>query len=77
MAMAFGVAGYLMKKHHWSRVAFVMALVLGPLFEQNLQLTLDLQRLDRIDFWARPAVLILAGLIVLTTVSAWWRRRPT
>jgi TctA family transporter len=75
MAVLFGVAGYLMKKHHWSRVAFVMALVLGPLFEQNLQLTLDLQRLGRIDFWSRPSVLLLGSLIVLTTASAWWRRR--
>ena len=75
VAMIFGVAGYFMKKHHWSRVAFVMALVLGPLFELNLQLTLNLQRLDRIDFWARPSVLVLVGLIALTTIPTWVRRR--
>jgi TctA family transporter len=74
IAMLFGVTGYLMKKLHWSRVAFVMALVLGPLFERNLQLTMDLQRLGRIDFWARPSVLIIIGLIALTTLPAWWRR---
>jgi putative tricarboxylic transport membrane protein len=77
IAMLFGVTGYLMKKFDWSRVAFVMAFVLGPLFERNLQLTMDLQRLGRIDFWARPAVLIIIGLIVLTTAPAWWRRRPS
>lgn len=75
VAMLFGVTGYLMKKHHWSRVAFVMALVLGSLFEQNLQLTLDLQRLGRIDFWARPSVVVLVGLIALTTFPIWLRRR--
>ena len=75
VAMIFAVAGYFMKKHHWSRVAFVMALVLGPLFELNLQLTLNLQRLDRIDFWARPSVLVLVGLIALTTIPTWVRRR--
>jgi putative tricarboxylic transport membrane protein len=75
MAVLFGVGGYLMKKYGWSRVAFVMALVLGPLFEQNLQLTLDLQRLDRIDFLTRPGVIILLGLIVLTTLPVWRRRR--
>lgn len=75
VAVLFGVAGYLMKKHHWSRVAFVMALVLGPLFELNLNLTLDLQRLDRIDFWTRPSVLVLIGLIALTTIPTWARRR--
>jgi putative tricarboxylic transport membrane protein len=75
MAVLFGVAGYLMKKYGWSRVAFVMALVLGPLFEQNLQLTLDLQRLDRIDFLTRPGVIVLLGLIALTTLPVWRRRR--
>jgi putative tricarboxylic transport membrane protein len=75
VAMLFGVIGYLMKKYQWSRVAFVMALVLGPLFEQNLLLTLNLQRLDRIDFWARPSVLVIVALIVLTTVPIWLRRK--
>lgn len=75
VAMAFGVLGYLMKKYDWSRVAFVMALVLGPLFELNLQLTLNLQRLGRIDFWTRPSVLVLLALIALTTIPLWIRRR--
>lgn len=77
VAMVFGVLGYLMKKHDWSRVAFVMALVLGPLFELNLQLTFDLVRLDRIDFWARPSVIALLALIALTTIPTWVRRRPS
>ena len=75
VAMLFGAIGYLMKKYDWSRVAFVMALVLGPLFELNLQLTLDLQRLGRIDFWTRPSVLVLLALIALTTIPTWVRRR--
>jgi putative tricarboxylic transport membrane protein len=75
VAMLFGVVGYLMKKYRWSRIAFVMAFVLGPLFELNLNLTLDLQRLDRIDFWARPSVIVLLALITLTTIPTWARRR--
>ncbi len=75
VAGLFGVIGYLMKKHHWPRVAFVMALVLGPLFELNLNLTLDLQRLDRIDFWSRPSVIVLIVLIALSTIPTWVRRR--
>lgn len=76
IAVLFGGLGYLMKKYDWSRVAFVMALVLGSLFELNLQLTIDLQRLGRIDVWSRPTVFILAALIALTTIPAWARRRP-
>jgi putative tricarboxylic transport membrane protein len=75
VAMLFGIVGYFMKKHDWPRVAFVMAFVLGPLFELNLNLTLDLHRLDRIDFWARPSVLVLIGLIALTTLPRWVQRR--
>jgi putative tricarboxylic transport membrane protein len=75
VAMLFGLLGYLMKKYDWSRVAFVMALVLGPLFELNLQLTLDLQRLGRIDFWTRPSALVLLALIALTMIPTWVRRR--
>lgn len=75
IATLFGVTGYFMKKHDWPRVAFVMAFVLGPLFELNLNLTLDLQRLDRIDFWTRPSVIVLVCLIALTTLPTWVRRR--
>ncbi len=74
LAGAFGVVGYLMKKHGWSRLALVMAMVLGPLFESNLRLTWSLQELGRINVWTRPAVLVVGALIVLTMVPAWRRR---
>ena len=66
VAFAFGLAGYYFKKHGWPRIPLVIALVLGPLFETNLQITLQLQRLGRINFWTRPIVL---GLGVLTVVT--------
>ncbi len=66
LACAFGLLGYAMKKYGWPRVPMVIALVLGPLFEQSFHLTLRLQELGRIDFLTRPIVL---GLLVFTTVS--------
>lgn len=69
VAWAFGVAGYLMKRHGWPRIAFVMALVLGPLFETNLRLTISLERLDRISVWSRPAVIVLLVMTVLTLMA--------
>ena len=45
---------------------FVIALVLSPMFEHNLHLTAQLQRLGRIDLLQRPIAAALAGLIVLT-----------
>jgi TctA family transporter len=66
VAFGFGLAGYYFKKYGWPRIPLVIALVLGPLFETNLQITLQLQRLGRINFWTRPIVL---GLGVLTVVT--------
>jgi len=65
-ALAFGVLGYLMKRHDWPRIPLVMAMALAPLFETNLHLTLRLQELGRIDFWSRPVVL---ALIILTIAN--------
>ena len=70
VAYAFGVIGHFMKRHGWPRIAFVMALVLGPLFESNLRLTLALQELDRIAFWTRPTVLALLALILFTLFAS-------
>jgi TctA family transporter len=61
-AVLFGILGYLMKRHDWPRIPLVIALVLAPLFETNLHLTLRLVELGRIDFWSRPIVLILFAL---------------
>lgn len=64
-ALAFGLVGFMMKRHRWPRVPLVIALSLAPLLETNLHLTLRLQQLGRIDFWSRPVVLLLLGLVLL------------
>ncbi len=66
VAAVFGLVGYFLKKYGWPRVPFVIALVLSPMFELNLHLTAQLQRLGRIDLLQRPIAAALAGLIVLT-----------
>jgi putative tricarboxylic transport membrane protein len=65
-AFGFGVAGYYLKKHGWPRIPLVIAVVLGPLFETNLRITLQLQRLGRIEFWRRPIALALVILTIVT-----------
>jgi putative tricarboxylic transport membrane protein len=65
-AFGFGVAGYYLKKHGWPRIPLVIAVVLGPLFETNLRITLQLQQLGRIDFWTRPIALALVILTIVT-----------
>jgi TctA family transporter len=64
IASGFGIAGYYMKKYGWPAVALVTALVLGPMFEQNLQLTIGLQQAGRIDFFSRPLVWVLTASMI-------------
>ena len=65
-----------MKRYGWPRIAFVMALVLGPLFESNLRLTVALYSLGRTAFWTRPTVMLLLLLIALTLLPSVRRSRP-
>jgi len=70
VAVFFGALGYLMKRHGWPRVSFVLALVLASLFETNLQLTLRLWELGRFDPLARPFFLALTAMVVVTFIWA-------
>lgn len=67
----FGLLGYGMKKHGWSRAALVTALVLGRLLESSFAVSLRLHQLGRVHFWERPITLVL---IALTLLSLYWMR---
>lgn len=67
--LAFGVLGYWMKQGGWPRPPLVLALVLGPLMEDNMLLTLQLYE-NYSWLYDRPIVLIIVVLIVLTLVSS-------
>ncbi|HKJ24306.1 MAG TPA: tripartite tricarboxylate transporter permease [Myxococcota bacterium] len=66
LTYATGALGFWMKKHGWSRVPLVIALMLGGIFETYLGITLRLHHLGRIDFWHRP---IAAGLLAAAALS--------
>jgi TctA family transporter len=66
IVVAFGLLGYGLKAQGWPRVAFVIALVLAPLFETNLHLTLQLHEYGRLDLLHRPLLLVLIALLALT-----------
>ena len=74
LAFGFGIVGYGMKRHGWPRVAFIIALVLGPMLELNLRLTMSLQRAGRLQLWTRPAVI---GLVILIALTIWLQHRRT
>lgn len=77
LVMIFGAVGYYLKKYNWPRPPFVIALVLGPYFENNLHIVLQLQRLDRLVLTEHPIALLLGVLTVLGLLIPWWRGRDT
>ncbi|MDX1393785.1 MAG: tripartite tricarboxylate transporter permease [Gemmatimonadota bacterium] len=66
LAFGFGAAGYAARRYGWPRIPFIIAIVLGPLFEVNLGLSLRLHELGRIDLWTRPSILLVGVLIALS-----------
>jgi len=73
VALAFGLAGWYLKRHAWPRVPFVIAFVLGEFIESNLTLSLRLVELGRVAPLERPATLAILALIVVS--MAWMYRR--
>lgn len=63
VALLFGVMGYAMQRYGFSRVALVIALVLGEMMQQSFHQTLDL--LGPAGFFIRPLSLSLFIVTVL------------
>ena len=72
----FGVVGYLMKRYDLEAAPLVLALILGPLLEDNLRQSLLISRGSFMIFLTRPisAACMLVSLIIL--VSSVLRLRP-
>ena len=73
VALALGVFGYLLKHFNWPRVPMIIAFVLGDFFEANVMVAWRLQSLGRLNFFDRPAAMILAAMILLSIV--WMARK--
>lgn len=71
----FGVLGYVMATYDYSRVAVVLALILGPLAERNFHLSLMMSDVGALIFVLRPISAFLVLLTVLSLVSPYLRAR--
>ena len=69
LMVGFAILGYIMRKLDYSLVAFIIAFILGPLFEDTLRQTLVLFEDNPEDLLERP----IAILFVLMTVYSVWR----
>jgi putative tricarboxylic transport membrane protein len=72
----FGVIGYLMKKFQYDAAPLVLALVLGPMLEDNLRQTLIISRGSLLVFFSRPLSMIFLGVSMLVLLFPLFRLRP-
>ena len=79
LMIGFGVLGYLMKKYKFEMPPLVLALVLGPMIESNLRLSLLMSQGDPSTFLRRPlsAVFMIVStlLIVLAMIPGIQKKR--
>jgi len=66
--LAFGIVGYLMRKFDYPAAPLLLALVLGPIMEKNLKLSLKMSHGSVAIFFQRPITLILIALIVISLI---------
>jgi putative tricarboxylic transport membrane protein len=68
--LIFGAIGYLMRKFKYETVPLVLALVLGPMFENALRRSLIIGQGSGMIFFQRPISAGLLGMALLILVSA-------
>jgi putative tricarboxylic transport membrane protein len=69
LMVGFGILGYVMRKLDFSVVAFIIAFIMGPLFEESLRQTLVLFGDSPGQLLTRP----IAMFFVAVTVYSLWR----
>ena len=72
LVLFFGVLGWVMEKLHWPRAPLILGLVLGPLAENRLFLSVDGYGAE---WLLRPWVLILIALTIAGALYPLWKTR--
>lgn len=76
--LVFGIFGYLLRKFEYDMPPLILALILGPMFENSLRQSLILFDGNPLNFMARPicaVFLVISFLILLSTMLPWVRRK--
>ncbi len=68
--LGFGLAGYLLRRLGFDGAPFLLALVLGPILETNVRLSLIISKGDFRLFMARPFSLALLGAAALILAAS-------
>jgi putative tricarboxylic transport membrane protein len=78
LMIGFGIFGYLARKFEYEMAPLVLALILGPMFENALRQSLIIFDGNPLVFLTRPisaAFVIIATLLLLSTLVPWIRER--
>ena len=71
----FGVAGYFMKRYEFEGAPLVLALVLGPMFENSLRRSLIMSDGSRAVFFTRPISAFFLALALAFMLSPLFTRK--
>jgi putative tricarboxylic transport membrane protein len=75
LALGFGALGYAMQRGNFPVAPLILALILGPMAEENYRRSLVLSDGSVAIFVQRPIAATLLALAVLSIMAAAWRRR--
>lgn len=75
LTVILGIVGYLMMVFEYSRVAVVIAIVLGPIMERAFTQSLQISSGDYLVFFTNPISLVLVALTVFSIVMPIVRAR--
>jgi putative tricarboxylic transport membrane protein len=71
----FGLVGYLMKRYEFSGAPLILALVLGPMFENSLRRSLMLSHGSAMIFFTRPLSAIFLIIAIVFLISPLFSRQ--
>lgn len=80
VALVFGVLGYIMEKSGFPVVPLVLAIILGPIIEENMRLALALSSNDWYTFiatWPRKLFVLVLLYLVYSEVYSGYKSRKT
>ena len=73
LALVIGVIAYFMEYYDYPVSPILLALILGPMAEQNLRRSLIISHGDPLIFLKRPISVTLIGVAVVMMISSYYR----
>ena len=73
--LAFGVAGFFLRRVGFEGAPFILAMVLGPIMETSLRQSLLISRGNFYIFLTRPICAVLIGLTVAFLIWPIFKRK--